>query len=94
MELATTKVILKSKQKYITGLALTIERLSIIDDSQHHEFHTVSECGSLIDIMKSIIDKQDIDIVIMGTKGDIDFRTQIYGSQTLLVMKKLETVPF
>ena len=93
MELAEPRDAEKLKQKSIGGLTIILERLSIIDNSQHHQFHMVSEFGSLIDIMKVIIDKQDIDIVIMGTKGDTDSRTQIYGSQTVLAMEKIRNCP-
>ena len=93
MELTAASEIEKSKQKSIAGLTNIIDRLSIIDDSRHHRFFKVSECGSLIEIMKNLIDKQDIDIVIMGTKGDTDSRKQIYGSQTVLAMEKIRNCP-
>lgn len=93
MELTIARTIEKSKQKSIAGLTNVIERLSVINDSQNHQFHMVSEFGALIDLMKDIIDKKDIDIVVMGTKGDTDSRTQIYGSQTVLAMEKIRNCP-
>ena len=43
--------------------------------------------------MKEIIDKYDIDIVIMGTKGNSNSRIQIYGSQTVLAIEKIRNCP-
>ena len=93
MELTAADTIEKSKQKSMAGLAHTIERLSITDDSHHHQFYKISEFGSLIDNMKAIIAQRDIDMVVMGTKGDTDARTQIYGSQTVLAMEKIRNCP-
>jgi nucleotide-binding universal stress UspA family protein len=93
MELTAIRDMEESKRKSIAGLSNILKRLSVIEDSSKHQYHMVSECGSLIDIMKDIIDKQDIDIVVMGTKGDSDSRTQIYGSQTVLAMEKIRSCP-
>lgn len=83
----------ESKKKSIAGLANILERLSFIDDSINHKFHMISECGSLIEIMKEIIDKRDIDMVVMGTKGNTASRAQMYGSHTVLAMEKIRNCP-
>jgi len=93
MELAAIQDLDDAKQKSIAGLASILDRLSVVDDSQNHRYHMVSECGSLIDIMKGLIEKRDIDIVVMGTKGDTDSRTKIYGSQTVLAMERIRNCP-
>lgn len=93
MELSAISEIEESKQKSIAGLENVLKKISVIDDSRNHQFHMVSEFGSLIEIMNKIIDKRDIDIVVMGTKGDTDSRVQIYGSQTVLAMEKIRNCP-
>ncbi|WP_299222563.1 universal stress protein [uncultured Aquimarina sp.] len=93
MELTAIRDIEESKQKSITGLSNILDRLSVTNNSKNHEYHMVSEYGSLIEIMKEIIDKRDIYIIIMGTKGDTDSRTQIYGSQTVLAMERIRNCP-
>ena len=93
LELAAERYLREAKQKSISGLQKNLERLTNVDDSDCHEFHWVSECGSFIEIMKALIDKFDIDIVVMGTQGDTDSRTQIYGSQTLLAMERIRNCP-
>ncbi|MBQ4819315.1 universal stress protein [Aquimarina sp. MMG016] len=93
MELAVARDIEEAKQKSITGLTNILDRLSIVNNSKNHHYHMVSECGSIIETMKEVIEKQDIDIVIMGTKGDTDSRTKIYGSQTVLAMEQIRNCP-
>ncbi|MDG1729493.1 MAG: universal stress protein [Algibacter sp.] len=93
MELALARDLEESKKKSIAGLSNILERLSVTDESINHKFHMVSECGSLVDIMTDIVDKRDIDIVIMGTKGATDSSIDIYGSQTVLAMEKIRNCP-
>ncbi|MBQ0736177.1 universal stress protein [Aquimarina celericrescens] len=93
MELDAIRHIEESKQKSITGLANILDGLSASNDAPNHQYHMISERGPLIETMKEIIDKRDIDIVIMGTKGATDSRTQIYGSQTVLAMERIRNCP-
>ncbi|MFD2562312.1 universal stress protein [Aquimarina rubra] len=93
MELDATTQIEVSKQKSVTGLANILDRLSIINDSPNHQYHMISERGFLIEKLKKIIDEQDIDIVVMGTKGATDSGTKIYGSHTMLAMERIRNCP-
>lgn len=93
MELAVIRDLEEYERQSISGLSAIINRLSNTNSSKNHHYHMVSECGSLIDIMKTIIEKQDVDIVIMGTKGDTDSMSQIYGSQTVLTMERIRNCP-
>lgn len=93
MELAAVRDLEAFEKKSISGLSSIFEKLSNAENSKHHHYHMVSECGDLIDIMKDIIEKHDIDIVIMGTKGDTDSMLQIYGSQTVLAMERIRNCP-
>ncbi|GAA4899290.1 universal stress protein [Flaviramulus aquimarinus] len=93
MELAAVRDLEAFEQKSISGLSLIFKKLLNAENSKQHQYHMVSECGALIDIMKDIIEKHDIDIVIMGTKGDTDSRSQIYGSQTVLAMERIRNCP-
>ncbi|MCK0146552.1 universal stress protein [Arenibacter sp. F26102] len=93
MEFAITKDLEDSEKKSIGGLNIILEWLSVTNDSKNHKFHIVSECGNLTDIMKTIVEKQDIDLVVMGTKGATDSRMEIYGSQTVLAMEEIRNCP-
>lgn len=92
MELTFTNGLEESKKKSLGGLQIVREWVTA-DKPIDHKFHTVSECGYLIDIMKTIVDKEGIDLVVMGTKGATDSRMDIYGSQTVLAMEEIRNCP-
>jgi nucleotide-binding universal stress UspA family protein len=93
MELTAARDLQESKNKSISGLNKILKKLTYHNDSEHHHFKIVSECDPLIEAMNALVDKHDIYMVIMGTKGDTDSSTEIYGSQTVLAMEKIRNCP-
>ena len=93
MEFSITKDLEDAEKKSIGGLNVILEWLTLDIDSIKHEFHMVSECGNLIDIMKTKVENQDIDMVVMGTKGATNSRKEIFGSQTVLAMEEIRNCP-
>ncbi len=93
LEMSISRDLEESHKKSIGGLKLTLERISGNGSAKNHKFRRISECGTLIDSMKNIIDKQDIDLVVMGTKGATDSRLEIYGGQTVLAMEEIRNCP-
>ncbi|TQO37067.1 nucleotide-binding universal stress UspA family protein [Arenibacter algicola] len=93
MELAIARDLEEFRKKSIGGLRVILEWLSHDDNSRNHEFHVVSECGNLLDIIKTMVDKQDIEMVVMGTQGATNSRIEICGSQTVLAMEEIRNCP-
>tara|TARA_R110000868_G_scaffold121173_1_gene321537 strand:+ start:104 stop:943 length:840 start_codon:yes stop_codon:yes gene_type:complete len=93
MELAIARDLEEFREKSIGGLRVILEWLSHDDNSRNHEFHVVSECGNLLDIIKTMVDKQDIEMVVMGTQGATNSRIEIFGSQTVLAMEEIRNCP-
>ncbi len=83
----------EAKKKSEIGLGKILERLTFRDDNPDHKFFMVSQFNSLLDGIKDLIDKKDIELVVMGTKGDTDAATIIYGSNTVLIMEKVRNCP-
>ncbi|NER16831.1 universal stress protein [Spongiivirga citrea] len=52
-----------------------------------HKYEYESCFGSLVDEVNEIVDRENIDIVVMGTKGKTDDRNLTFGSNTLQVIK-------
>ena len=52
-----------------------------------HNYHIVSGLGTLADVTNFWVDKENIDIVVMGTRGETNDRTLTFGSNTLEIMK-------
>jgi nucleotide-binding universal stress UspA family protein len=93
LEIGISRDLEESNKKSIGCLKLTLERITGDGGAKNHKFRKISECGTLIDTLKTIIDKQDIDLVVMGTKGATDSRLEIYGSQTALAMEEIRNCP-
>ncbi|WP_299183838.1 universal stress protein [uncultured Aquimarina sp.] len=87
------KIYEEAKEKSEKGLEKILKRLSFRDDSSNHKFIMISQFNSLLDGIKTIVDKQDIEMIIMGTKGATNASDIIYGSNTVLVMEKIRTCP-
>jgi nucleotide-binding universal stress UspA family protein len=55
-----------------------------------HEIKTIAAFGSLIDEMNELIERENLDIVVMGTRGAANDRSITFGSNTLFVMKYVQ----
>ena len=56
--------------------------------NKKHHFHTVSSFNLLTDEIKYQIDENDMDLVIMGTKGANGAREVLFGSNAIHVINK------
>ncbi|MEW7290018.1 universal stress protein [Aquimarina sp. 2304DJ70-9] len=87
------KIYEEAKEKSEKGLGKILERLAFRDDNPNHKFFMVSRFNSLLDAIKDFVDKEDIQMIIMGTKGSTDARDVIFGSNTVMVMEKSRNCP-
>ena len=55
-----------------------------------HVYKTIAAFGSLIDEVNDLVDDENIDIVVMGTRGVANDRSATFGSNTLYVMKYVQ----
>jgi nucleotide-binding universal stress UspA family protein len=69
--------------------ALEETRKQILDFSPNpkHSIHTIAEFGLLVDSVNDWVEKENIDVVVMGTKGETADRKLTFGSNTLQVIK-------
>jgi nucleotide-binding universal stress UspA family protein len=61
-----------------------------ISPNPRHTFNIVSANNILLDEADKIVDKQNIDIIVMGTKGKTDDKKLTFGSNTLQVLKYVQ----
>lgn len=52
-----------------------------------HKMTTIAEFGMLVDSVNDWVDKENIDVVVMGTQGKTDDKEITFGSNTLQVIK-------
>ena len=52
-----------------------------------HKFETIAAFDSLVDAVNDFVNQYNIDLVVMGTKGETSDNTTIFGSYTIQVFK-------
>lgn len=70
-----------------------LDILQLHHDNPKHKYHTISTFNFLSEAMKQIIDKKDIDLVVMGTQGATGSKGVIFGSNTVKAMEKITACP-
>ena len=58
-----------------------------------HIYKTISKSGSLVPIVQDIVNKENIDMIIMGTTGASGLKEVFMGSNTVQVLKHINTCP-
>lgn len=77
----------KVKEATDRALQKVVVEMMKTSPNPKHNYNYVSVFGSLVDAANDIADKEDVDIIVMGTKGKTDNREITFGSQTLQVVK-------
>ena len=52
-----------------------------------HEYKTISSFGSLVDEVNDLVNQENMDIVVMGTRGKTNDRSITFGSNALQILK-------
>jgi nucleotide-binding universal stress UspA family protein len=82
-ELYKDKVWQQSDKK----LKKLVAEILVISPNPKHEYDFISVFGSLVDEANAIVDRENIDVLVMGTKGKSNDRDVLFGSNTLQVIK-------
>jgi nucleotide-binding universal stress UspA family protein len=83
----------EARGKSENGLKKIKERLSFRDDNPNHKFFTISQFNNVLNAIKDAVEKKDIEMIVMGTKGTTNAGNLIYGSNTIMVMEKIRNCP-
>tara|TARA_R110002051_G_scaffold91205_3_gene160287 strand:- start:53125 stop:53985 length:861 start_codon:yes stop_codon:yes gene_type:complete len=75
------------------SLEKVMDMLKFREQNDKHTYTTIAQYNSLLEAMKSFIEKRDIDLVVMGTKGASNSRSAAFGSNTITAMEKLRNCP-
>lgn len=91
--LPTDKDLLSVKAKSEKSMERLKVQMGYYEENDNHSFNYMNEFGSFFDVMKKVVEKQDIELVIMGTQGETDNKTVILGSNAVNVMEKIRNCP-
>lgn len=77
----------KALQKAKENLEETRKQILGFSPNPKHTLHTIAEFGLLVDSVNDWVEKENIDVVVMGTKGETADKKITFGSNTLQVIK-------
>ncbi len=67
-----------------------LKDLETISPNPRHEYRIVCSNNMLVDEADKIVDEENIDIIVMGTRGKTNDRNLAFGSHTLQVLKYVQ----
>ncbi|WP_291866442.1 universal stress protein [Maribacter sp.] len=85
--LALEDIKYKSYEKVVAKTELTIQRIEEYSPNPRHLFKVVAAFGMLVDEVNDWVNQENIDIVVMGTRGSTNDRKITFGSNALQVLK-------
>lgn len=83
----------KAQNSSENSLEKVMDMLKFREQNHKHTYTTIAQYNSPLEAMKSFIEKRDIDLVVMGTKGASNSRSVTFGSNTINAMEKLRNCP-
>ena len=83
-----------AKQNSENGLAKVYDiiAMSAYDNPKHH-FEVISIFNNVIDAIKQVVEQKDIEMIVMGTKGETHSKTTAFGKTAMYVMEKVRNCP-
>jgi len=84
----------RAKNRSEEGLTKILDTLMFDDNGNvKHHFKTISSYGKPIEAIKKVVEDKDIEMIVMGTKGETESNKVIYGSVAIHVMEKVRNCP-
>ena len=84
------EVLANIKKESKSKLAALLHEVREIAPNPRFEYHTISANSTLVEEANRISETDNIDLIVMGTKGKSDDRNIVFGSQTFQVLKYVQ----
>lgn len=68
-------------------------QMGIYEKNEKHTFHYLSEFGSFFDVVTKTVEKEDVELIVMGTHGENEDKNAVLGSNAVNVMEKIRNCP-
>ncbi len=78
-------------QKTQQKLKETLDQIQEYSPNPKHKFNLISAFGTLTDEINDLVNTENIDVVVMGTRGETNDRKITFGSNTLQVLKYVQS---
>src|SRR5690606_24547068 len=79
------------KEKYEKRLQEKVDKIEKHSQNPKHKFLTIAPFGYLIDEINELVNKVKADLVVMGTRGKTNNSQLTFGSNTLQVIKYVQS---
>ena len=81
------RVVSKNSQNNLEDLLKIVKEIS---PNPRHNYNIISAYNSLVDEADIIVDGKNIDVIVMGTRGETNDEKLTFGSHTLQVLKYVQ----
>lgn len=82
-----------SENRSKEGLGDILKRLTFENGNPNHRFHVLSRAATLTDAVADIVENMQIDMILMGAKGQKDKKENQYGKSTKAVIESVRKCP-
>lgn len=62
-------------------------KITAFSKNPEHHFETIADFGQLVDSVNEWVNRKNVDLVVMGTRGETENKDITFGSNTLQVIK-------
>lgn len=84
----------RARQRSEEGLSEILDTLMFKKNGNtRHHFKTISAYDQTVEAIKDVVDQKDIELIVMGTRGETNSKSVIYGSNAINVMEKVRNCP-
>lgn len=83
----------KTRKDSETGLKIIVGEIASNFPSPNHRFELISTYNSVLDAIRETVKTKEIEMIVMGTKGENNPAQKIYGSTAVDVMEKVRDCP-
>lgn len=77
-------------EKSLKELESILKKVNKISPNPRHTYQIISANNSLVDEADKIVNRENIDIIVMGTRGKTNDKKLTFGSHTLQVLKYVQ----
>lgn len=68
-------------------------QMNVYETNDNHTFHYMNKFGSFFETLKKAVNKEAIELIIMGTKGETDSQDVVLGNSAVNIMEKNRNCP-
>ena len=83
----------KEKQKSELGLKNLLDEINLRNDVANHHLEIISTYNTVLDSVRETVKDKEIELIIMGTKGETNPESALYGSNAVNVIEKIQECP-